>query len=107
MTGPSSGGSDHRAAITVCVTLAALLQALDSTIANVALPYVQGSMAATQDQMGWVLTSYLVAAGIMTPATGFLTDRFGLRQVLLGSVVGFTLASMLCGIAQSLPQIVL
>src|SRR5882762_6192773 len=68
---------------------------------------MQGTMSATQEQMGWVLTSYLVAAGIMTPATGFLTERFGLRHVLLGSVVGFTLASMLCGIAQSLPEVVL
>ncbi len=101
-----SSGSDYRAAITICVILAALLQALDSTIANVALPFVQGSMAASQDQMGWVLTSYLVAAGIMTPATGFLTERFGLKNVLLASVAGFTVSSMLCGAAQSLPQIV-
>lgn len=97
----------HRAAITVCVILAALLVALDTTIANVALSYVQGSVSATQDQMGWVLTSYLVAAGIMTPATGFLTERFGVKRVLLGSVAGFTVASMLCGIATSLPEIVL
>ena len=106
MSDRSSSGSDHRAAITVCVILAALLQALDSTIANVALPYVQGSMAASQDQMGWVLTSYLVAAGIMTPATGFLTERFGLKNLLLIAVAGFTASSMLCGVAQSLPQIV-
>ena len=106
MSERSSSGSDHRAAITICVILAALLQALDSTIANVALPFVQGSMAASQDQMGWVLTSYLVAAGIMTPATGFLTERFGLKNVLLFAVAGFTASSMLCGAAQSLPQIV-
>ena len=97
----------YRAAITTCVILAALLQSLDTTIANVALPYMQGSVSATQDQMGWVLTSYLVAAGIMTPATGFLTERFGVRRVLLGSIAGFTVSSMLCGIAQSLPEIVL
>ena len=97
----------HLAAITVCVTLAAFLEALDGTIANVALPYMQGTMSATQDQMGWVLTSYLVASGIMTPVSGFLTDRFGMRRVLLISVAGFTLTSMSCGVAQSLPQIVL
>ncbi len=106
MSDRPSDGADHRAAITICVILAALLQALDSTIANVALPFVQGSMAASQDQMGWVLTSYLVAAGIMTPATGFLTGRFGLKNVMLASVAGFTVCSMLCGAAQSLPQIV-
>jgi DHA2 family multidrug resistance protein len=97
----------NRAAITVCVILAALMQALDTTIANVALPYMQGSVSATQDQIAWVLTSYLVAAAIMTPTTGFLTGRFGLKQVFLASVAGFTFASMLCGLAQSLVEIVL
>ena len=87
--------------------LATLMQALDTTIANVALPYMQGSVSATQDQIGWVLTSYLVAAAIMTPTTGFLTGRFGLKRVLLVSVTGFTIASMLCGVSQSLVEIVL
>src|SRR5579863_6014757 len=107
MTAEVSAGSGNRKAITACVILAALMQALDTTIANVALPYIQGSVSATQDQMGWVLTSYLVAAGIMTPATGFLAERFGVKQVLLGSVAGFTASSILCGVAQSLPEIVL
>jgi len=97
----------NRAAITLCVILATLMQALDSTIANVALPYMQGSVSATQDQIEWVLTSYLVAAAIMTPTTGFLTGRFGLKRVFLVSVAGFTVASMLCGVAQSLVEIVL
>jgi DHA2 family multidrug resistance protein len=96
-----------RAAITACVILATLMQALDTTIANVALPYMQGSVSATQDQIGWVLTSYLVAAAIMTPTTGFLTGRFGLKRVLLVSVTGFTIASMLCGVSQSLVEVVL
>ena len=107
MSDEHAGPNAHLAAITVCVTLAAFLEALDGTIASVALPYMQGTMSATQDQMGWVLTSYLVAAGIMTPATGFLTERFGMRRVLLISVAGFTLTSMCCGIAQSLPEVVL
>src|SRR5580658_8760639 len=102
---PADGG--NRAAITVCVILATLMQALDTTIANVALPYMQGSVSATQDQIDWVLTSYIVAAAIMTPPTGFLAGRFGLKRLFLVSVIGFTVASMLCGMAQSLVQIVL
>jgi DHA2 family multidrug resistance protein len=97
----------NRAAITVCVILATLMQALDTTIANVALPYMQGSVSASQDQINWVLTSYIVAAAIMTPPTGFLAGRFGLKRLFLASVAGFTFASVLCGLAQSLVQIVL
>jgi DHA2 family multidrug resistance protein len=97
----------NRGAITVCVMLATLMQALDTTIANVALPYIQGSVSASQDEITWVLTSYLVAAAITTPATGFLTGRLGLKRVFLISVAGFTVASMLCGVAQSLVEIVL
>src|SRR6202451_1762802 len=97
----------NRTAITVCVILATLMQALDTTIANVALPYLQGSVASTQDQIDWVLTSYIVAAAIMTPPTGFLPARFGLKRLFLVSVAGFTVASMLCGMSQSLTQIVL
>jgi DHA2 family multidrug resistance protein len=97
----------NRAAITVCVILATIMQALDTTIANVALPYIQGSVSASQDQINWVLTSYIVAAAIMTPPTGFLAGRFGRKRLFLASVAGFTIASMLCGMAQSLVQIVL
>src|SRR5579864_4387656 len=96
----------HRAAITVTVMLASILQALDNTIANVALPRMQGSLSATQDQMTWVLTSYIVAAAIMTPLSGWLAGQVGRKRVFLYSVVGFTIASALCGLAQSLPQIV-
>ncbi len=100
-----SGG--NRTALTVCVILATLMQALDTTIANVALPYMQGSVSASQDQIAWVLTSYIVAAAIMTPPTGFLATRFGLKRLFIVAVIGFTVASMLCGMAQSLSQIVL
>jgi MFS transporter, DHA2 family, multidrug resistance protein len=99
--------SGNRAAITACVSLATLMQALDSTIANVALPHIQGSVAASQDQIAWVLTSYIAAAAIMTPPTGFLAGRFGTRRLFLVAVAGFTIASMLCGLAQSIVQIVL
>jgi DHA2 family multidrug resistance protein len=97
----------NKAGITLCVMLATLMQALDTTIANVALPYMQGSVSASQDQIDWVLTSYIVAAAIMTPPTGYLAGRFGLKRLFLVSVAGFTIASMLCGMAQSLIEIVL
>jgi DHA2 family multidrug resistance protein len=92
--------------LTVCTMLATVMQALDSTIANVALPYMQGSMAASQDEINWVLTSYIVAAAIMTAPVGFLASKFGRKQLFIGSILGFTLASILCGAAQSLDQIV-
>jgi MFS transporter, DHA2 family, multidrug resistance protein len=97
----------HRTALTLCVILATLMQALDTTIANVALPYMQGTMSASYEQIEWVLTSYIVAAAIMTPPTGFLAGKFGIKRLFLVSIGGFTLASMLCGMAQSLDQIVL
>ena len=97
----------RRRLITVSVMLASIMQALDNTIANVALPRIQGSVSATQDQIAWVLTSYIVAAAIMTPLSGWLAGQIGRKRVFLYSVVGFTVASMLCGLAQSLPQIVL
>src|ERR1700738_875253 len=96
----------NRPAITPCVILAVVMQVLDTTIANVALPYMQGSVSASADQINWVLTSYIVAAAIMTPPSGFLANRFGRKRVLMTAVVGFVLASVLCGIAQSLVQIV-
>jgi MFS transporter, DHA2 family, multidrug resistance protein len=97
----------HRILITITVMLASIMQALDNTIANVALPRIQGSLSATQDQMTWVLTSYIVAAAIMTPLSGWLAGQIGRRRVFLYSVVGFTVASALCGLAQSLPEIVI
>lgn len=97
----------HKGFVTLSVMLATIMQALDTTIANVALPHMQGGMSATQDQISWVLTSYIVASAIFLPMTGFLADRFGRKKLFLWSVVGFTITSMLCGAAQNLPQIVL
>src|SRR5947209_4427082 len=97
----------NRGILTLCVMLATIMQALDTTIANVALPYMQGNLSATQDQIDWVLTSYIVAAAIMTPVTGFLAARLGRKRLFLIAVIGFTIASVLCGIAQSLPEMVL
>jgi MFS transporter, DHA2 family, multidrug resistance protein len=96
----------NRPAVTLCVILAVIMQALDTTIANVALPYMQGSVSASADQINWVLTSYIVAAAIMTPPSGFLANRFGRKRILMVAVVGFVVASVLCGLAQSLVQIV-
>jgi MFS transporter, DHA2 family, multidrug resistance protein len=97
----------HRILITITVMLASFMQTLDNTIANVALPRMQGSLSATQDQMTWVLTSYIVAAAIMTPLSGWLAGQIGRRRVFLSSIIGFTIASALCGLAQSLPEIVI
>ena len=101
---PSDG---VRLLVTICTILATLMQSLDSTIANVALPYMQGTMSASQDEINWVLTSYIVSAAIMTAPTGFLAARFGRTRLFVTAVVGFTVASALCGIADSLGEIVL
>ena len=97
----------NRPAITISIMSATIMQAIDTTIANVALPHIQGSLSAAQDQITWVLTSYLVAAAIMTPLTGWLAGAFGIKRVFLISVAGFTATSVLCGLAGSLSQIVL
>jgi DHA2 family multidrug resistance protein len=96
----------HLAMITVSIMLATIMQVVDMTIVNVALPHMQGNLSATQDQISWVLTSYIVSAAIMTPVTGVLAARFGRKRLFALSVVGFTIASVLCGWATSLDQIV-
>ncbi|MBB3892294.1 DHA2 family multidrug resistance protein [Phenylobacterium haematophilum] len=103
----NKGDGANVAAITISVMLATVMNSLDTTIANVALPHIQGSVSASADQITWVLTSYIVAATIMTPLTGFLSDRLGRKTVFLVSIAGFTVASMLCGIAGNLVEIVL
>ncbi len=107
MAGTASPPRINRRAITVSIMAATFMQGVDTTIANVALPHMQGSMSASQDQIAWVVTSYIVAAAIMTPLTGWLAGRFGIRHVFLISVIGFTLASALCGAATSLAQLVI
>lgn len=76
---------------------AAIMNMIDTTIANVALPHMQGSTSASREEITWVLTSYIVSAAIFTPLTGWLATRFGRRRLLLLSIVGFTAASGLCG----------
>ena len=92
--------------ITLSIMLATIMQTLDSTIANVALPHMQGTLSASQDQIAWVLTAYIVASAIATPLTGWLCDRFGQKHIFLASISGFTVASALCGMSNSLAQIV-
>ena len=97
----------RRMLITVCAMTATIMQALDTTIANVALPYMQGSLSASLDQINWVLTSYIVAAAIMTAPIGWLADRFGRKKLFIICVTGFTIASLLCAMAQNIEQMVL
>jgi DHA2 family multidrug resistance protein len=92
--------------ITLCTVGATLMQALDQTIANVALPYMQGSLSATYDEITWVLTSYITAAAIMTAPVGWLAARFGRKYLFITCLIGFTITSMMCGAAQSLTQMV-
>jgi DHA2 family multidrug resistance protein len=96
----------HRAMITACAIGATVLQLLDQTIANVALPYMQGSFSSSFDEITWVLTSYITASAIMTAPVGWLAARYGRKPLYVGCILGFTLTSMLCGAAQSLPQMV-
>ena len=97
----------NRTMVTVSVMLATIMTVLDTTIANVALPHMAGSVSASADQITWVLTSYIIATAIMTPMTGWLAGRLGTKRVFVISIIGFSAASALCGAAQSLEQIVL
>ncbi len=96
----------HRALITASAMMAMLMQTLDSTIANVALPYMQGGMSASRDEVTWVLTSYVIAAAIMTAPVGWMAVRFGRKKLFIGCLTGFVISSMLCGAAQTLEQLV-
>src|ERR1700679_835757 len=97
----------NRVPITAALMLATLMNTLDSTIANVALPHMQGSLSASSEQIFWVLTSYIIATAIRPPRAGGLPPRFGRKPMFLISIAAFTVASMLCGVASSLQEIVL
>src|ERR1700743_170428 len=116
MSSPSRAlGSSHEAyetkfeltIVMLCSMAGTLMQMLDSTIANVALPYMQGSLQASRDQITWVLTSYIIASAIMTGPIGWMASRFGRREIFLVSLIGFTATSALCGLAQNLDQMVI
>ena len=98
--------SGQRILVTIAVMMAVLLQVLDTTIANVALPHMQASLSATQDTINWVLTSYIVASAIALPISGWMADRVGRKRLLVISVIGFTAASVLCAMATSLAEMV-
>jgi DHA2 family multidrug resistance protein len=104
---PEKLNTRHRNLVMGCTMIATLMQALDNTIANVALPHMQGTLGASRDQITWVLTSYVIAAAILTAPVGWFAARFGRKQFFIVSLVGFTVTSMLCGLAQNLPQEVL
>lgn len=97
----------NHAALIVGAMMASLLQVLDSTIANVALPHMQANLGASPDTVTWVLTSYIIATAVAMPITGWLADRFGARNLFIASVAGFVLSSMACGLAQNLEEMVL
>ncbi|MDB5448369.1 MAG: EmrB/QacA family drug resistance transporter [Phenylobacterium sp.] len=96
----------YRVPVTIGIMMATLMGTLDTTIANVALPHMQGNLSASPEQITWVLTSYIVAAAVATPISGWMASRFGLKQMLMASVAAFTLTSMLCGLAATLPEMV-
>jgi len=104
---PSAIPGFRRNMVTICAMTATIMQALDTTIANVALPYMQGTLSASQDQINWVLTSYIVAAAIMTAPVGWIANRFGRKRTFIICSAGFTVASVLCGLAQDIDQMVL
>lgn len=96
----------ERTATTLAVMLATMIQVLDTTIANVALPHMQTSLGATPETVNWVLTSYIVALAIAIPITGWLADRVGRKRLMVSTVIVFTIASVLCAAAQSLEEMV-
>lgn len=96
----------HHGLITASLMLATIMQVLDTTIANVALPSMRADLGASADTINWVLTSYIVASAIVTPLSGWMSERFGRKEVFIASVAGFVVTSMLCGIAWSLESMV-
>ncbi len=103
----NTAAAPHRLLITVAIMSATVMQVIDTTIVNVALPQMQGQLGATPDQISWVLTSYMVASGIFMPLTGYFTDRLGQKRYLLLTIAGFTLSSALCGVSTGLGGLVL
>src|SRR6188768_569912 len=92
--------------VAIAVMFATFMEVLDTTVVNVSLPHIAGNLSASIDESTWVLTSYLVANAIVLPMTGWLARTFGRKRLLMTSVTGFTISSLLCGIAPNLPMLV-
>src|ERR1019366_6411509 len=93
--------------VACAVMFATFMEVLDTTVVNVSLPHIAGSLSATVDEAAWALTSYLVANAIILPMTGWLANYFGRKRMLIAAVTGFTMASFLCGLAPTLPILIL
>ena len=104
---PGAGAALERALVLATCTAVTFLYAMTVTIANVSLPQMQGALSATPDQIAWVVTSNIVATAVMTPLAGWLTSRFGRRRLCNACVIGFGAASLGCGLADSLTELVL
>ena len=107
LAAPANAPGPRRAIVVTCAMAGSVMQTLDSTIANVALPFMQGSLSASLDQVNWVLTSYIVAAAIMTAPVGWLAARFGRKRLFVTCTATFTISSILCGMSQDLTQLVI
>src|SRR6476661_4223058 len=92
--------------IALTVTLASFMEVLDTSIANVALPHIAGSVGASSEEATWVLTSYLVSSAIVLPISGWLANRIGRKRFYMSCVTVFTICSFLCGLAHSLPLLI-
>ncbi len=99
--------NSNKVLITVFIMITTIMQVMDMTIANVALPHIKGSLSASKDQISWILTSYIISAAIMTQPISWLADRFGRKKIFLISVIGFTISSALCGLSTSIIEIVI
>src|SRR5437660_574779 len=103
---PKAPGGVNPWLVAISVMFGTFMEVLDTTVVNVSLPHISGSMSASVDEATWVLTSYLVANAIILPITGWLAARFGRKNLLMASVVGFTISSFLCGLAPTLPLLI-
>src|ERR1700722_16594037 len=101
-----TNNNPHRWFIVAAVMVSTVMEILDTTIVTVSLPHMMGSLGADRDQISWVLTSYIVAAGMLMPLTGFLVNRLGSKRLLLINITGFLFASALCGLSVNLTQMV-
>src|SRR4051812_4923984 len=104
---PHSGGDKHKYIIAIAVVLASMMQVIDTSIVNVAIPHMMGNLGASLDEIAWVSTGYILASTIVIPLTGFLASFFGRKRYFAGSIILFTVASFFCGAARSLGTLIM